>query len=162
VEVFSDVHVIQANQGVEILFFYLDVAEFAHFHHQLHFLLVAQSLVHKDVFDIFTLRMDLEILLLEGVLRSCLLSTLHFFFLVFLLITLNLLLLLAILLVTCRWYLWLISNHLLFDILNALGSLHWCNSSLDASLSSDGAHVHLRGVGRLTHLGLGVVRLVHH
>ena len=138
------------------------MAEFPHLHHQLHFLLVAKSLVNKDVLDVLSLWVDLKVLLLESVLWSCLLSTLQFFFLVFLLVTLNLLLLLTILLLTSWWYLGLISHHLLLDILNTLSSLHWCDGSLNASLSGDGAHVHLGGVRWLAHLGLGVVRLVHH
>jgi len=55
VEILGDVHVVEADQSVEILFFYLDVAEFPHLHHQLHFLLVSKSLVNKDVLDVLSL-----------------------------------------------------------------------------------------------------------
>ena len=64
VEVLRYVHVVKPNEGIEVLFFDLDVPQLSDLHHQLHFLLVPQSLVHQDVLNVLFLGVDLEVILI--------------------------------------------------------------------------------------------------
>lgn len=65
-EVLGDIHIIQSNECVKILFFDLHVPQLPYFHHQLHFLLVSKGLIHKDVLDVLLLRVDLKVVLVVG------------------------------------------------------------------------------------------------
>ena len=76
-EVLGDIHIIQSNECVKILFFDLHVPQLPYFHHQLHFLLVSKGLIHQDVLDVLLLRVDLKVVLVVGgraIIRSLLLN----------------------------------------------------------------------------------------
>lgn len=61
-EVLRNIHVIESNECIEVLFFYLNVPQLPNFHHQLHFLLVSQGVIHQDVLDVLLLGVDLKVL----------------------------------------------------------------------------------------------------
>ena len=63
-EILRNVHIVKSDQGVKVLFLNLNVSKLPDFHHELHFLLVSQSLVYQDVFNILLFIVDFEILVL--------------------------------------------------------------------------------------------------
>ena len=52
-EVLCNVHVIQSDNGIEILFFDLHMSEFSYFHQKLCFLGLSKSLVDKHILNTF-------------------------------------------------------------------------------------------------------------
>ena len=85
-EILRNVHIVKTNESVEVLLFDLDMSELTNFHHELHLFLVSQSLINKDVLDVFSLGVDLEILVLEGIVGSLGILLLLLLLLLFLLV----------------------------------------------------------------------------
>lgn len=84
--------------------------------------------------------MYFEVLILKCILGSLLLGSLYLVFLLYFGVGA------WALLFGCWGGLGLVGHHLLLDVLDALGGLHWRDCSLDAALGSNGAHVNLGGV----------------
>ena len=68
-EVLGDVHVIESDERIKVLLFDLDMSQLLDFHHKFILLLVTESLVNQNVFDIILLfAMDRKILIFKFVL----------------------------------------------------------------------------------------------